>query len=68
MRMSVTSSFKPGACFANPVHEAVVPALEWPVTAMSISSIPNTPGGPGAIRLADKAALKRSPFCSQSPL
>jgi hypothetical protein len=68
MRISTTSNFKPGDCFAKPVHEADTPPSDWPATTISISSIPNTPGGPGAIRLADMAALNRSPSCVQFPM
>src|ERR1700694_1780985 len=68
MRISTTSNFKPGDCFAKPVHEADTPPSDWPATTISISSIPNTPGGPGAIRLADMAALNRSPSWVQFPM
>ena len=68
MRISMTSSLKPGVCFAKPVHEADPASSERPVTMISMSSIPNTPGGPGAIRLADREALNRPPSCSQFPM
>src|SRR6185437_10144129 len=68
MRTSVTSSFRPGACLAKPVQDADAASSEQPATTMSISSTPNTPGGPGAKRLASSVALNRSPFCSQWPV
>src|ERR1700730_18432635 len=68
MRISMTSSLKPGDCFQKPAHEAHPPPSDWPATTISISSIPNTPGGPGAVRLADMAALNRSPSCVPFPM
>jgi hypothetical protein len=32
MRISLTSSLKPGDCFAKPVHEVDPPPSEWPAT------------------------------------
>src|SRR5260370_17645734 len=64
-RIGMTSSLKPGDCFAKPVHEADPPPSEWPATMILISSIPKTPGGPGTIRLAVFAALHADPSLSQ---
>src|SRR5438128_1664017 len=66
MRIRSTCSLRPGACLAKPVHDSASTPPD-PVTTMSISSIPKTPGGPVANLFADKDALKRSPFTAQVP-
>src|SRR6266481_2548977 len=66
-RKSVASKVTPGACWAVPRHEAVMP-LTFPVNLTSTSSMPKTVGGPAACLLVVSAAVNRSSSTSYEPL
>jgi hypothetical protein len=61
--MSVTSTLTPGACSAVPAQTTISPC-NLPSSFNTISSIPNTEGGPSQTRLVLTVAVSRSPFCS----